>query len=367
MPNYGLNGLLKKNEPDWATIERFDWVEPMKNCPQDTIYHAEGDVWTHTRMVVFELMQLAEYQLLSEHERYILFLSALLHDIAKPPCTFEENGRITSPKHAAIGEKVVRELLWNADFEIREIIASLVRLHGLPIWSLDKLNPNRAVIASSLRVNNHLLYLLAKADALGRICEDKDDLLLRIDLFKEICLENECFYAHKTFHNTHSRYKFFQNEDENYPSVIFDDTAFEVIILSGIAGSGKDSFHEKHFSRYPSVSLDNIRKELKIKPTDKDGQGKVSQLAYERAKEFCRKKQSFVWNSTNLTSDLRSKLIRTLGVYNPKFKIKYIETTMENIFSRRHEEIPPSVLERMIRQLDMPQLTEVHEVEYFRT
>ncbi len=367
MPNYGLNGLLKNNEPDWASIEKFDWVEPMKNCPQDTIYHAEGDVWTHTRMVVFELMQLAEYQLLSEHERYVLFLSALLHDIAKPPCTFEENGRITSPKHAAIGEKVVRELLWNADFEIREIIASLVRLHGLPIWSLDKFNPNRAVISSSLRVNNHLLYLLAKADALGRICEDKDDLLLRIDLFKEICLENECFYAHKTFHNTHSRYKFFQNEDENYPSVIFDDTAFEVIILSGIAGSGKDSFHEKHFSRYPSVSLDNIRKELKIKPTDKDGQGKVSQLAYERAKEFCRKKQSFVWNSTNLTSDLRSKLIRTLGVYNPKFKIKYIETTMENIFSRRHEEIPPSVLERMIRQLDMPKLTEVHEVEYFRT
>ena len=149
MPNYVLNGLLNKGQPDWNVLESFDWVELMKKCPQDVIYHAEGDVWTHTRMVVHELLEDTDYQRLDDNAQYILFISALLHDIAKPICTFEENGRITSPKHAAIGEKVVREMLWNTDFEIREIIASLVRLHGLPIRSLEKLNPNRAVIASS--------------------------------------------------------------------------------------------------------------------------------------------------------------------------------------------------------------------------
>jgi predicted kinase len=257
-------------------------------------------------------------------------------------------------------------LLWNADIETRETIAALVRLHGLPIWSLEKQNPHQAAISSSLRVNNHHLYLLAKADANGRTCVDKDDLLLRIELFKEFCLENECFFTPKAFHNNHSRYKFFQQEDEQYPSVIFDDTKFDITILSGVAGSGKDSFYETHYYGKPTVSLDAIRQEFKIKATEKDAQGKVVQIAYERAKEFCRKKQSFVWNSTNLTKDLRSKLIRTLGVYNPCFKISYVETSMENIFSRRQNDIPMAVLERMIRQLDMPLLEEVHEVRYVR-
>ncbi len=365
-PNYILNGLLNNRQPDWAVIETFDWVEPMKACPQDAIYHAEGDVWTHTRMVVAELLNDADYQHLDSNAQYILFISALLHDIAKPVCTFEENGRISSPKHAVVGEKKARELLWNADFELRETIASLVRLHGLPIWSIDKNNPQRSVIASSLSVPNEWLYLLAKADAEGRECADKADLRLRVALFKELCLENDCFYQPKAFHNTHSRFKFFQTDTDSYPSMIYDDTQFEMIILSGIAGSGKDGIQQKHFKDYPSVSLDAIRAANKIKPTDKDGQGKVVQIAYEQAREFCRKKQSFVWNSTNLTLDLRSKLIRTLSVYNPYFKIYYVETPIEKVFSRRRSDIPVAILERMIQQLDMPLSTEVHEVKYLR-
>jgi predicted kinase len=339
----------------------------MKNCPQDAIHHAEGDVWTHTRMVVEALRQDADYQSLNAREQYMLFLAALLHDVAKPPCTFEENGRIVSPKHAAIGEKVAREILWDADFEIRETVASLVRLHGLPIWSLEKYNPHRAVIASSLRLNNHHLYLLSKADAMGRWCDTKDELLLRVELFKEFCIENDCFYEPKAFHNNHSRYKFFHNDDDNYPSPIFDDTQFEVILMSGIAGSGKDTYAEKHYAHLPMVSLDAIRTEFKIKPTDKEAQGKVAQIAYERAKEFCRKKQSFVWNSTNLSSDLRARLTRTLGVYNPYFRIIYVETALNNVFSRRKEDIKVSVLERMVKQLDIPLSTEAHEVIYVRT
>lgn len=366
VPNYVLNGLLNNGQPNWDVIESFDWVERMQECPQDAIYHAEGDVWTHTRMVIEELLNDTDYQRLEGNAQYILFISALLHDIAKPVCTFKENGRIKSPKHAAVGEKMTRELLWNADFEIREIITSLVRLHGLPIWSIDKNNPQRSVISSSLRLPNEWLYLLAKADAKGRNCADKADFLLRIELFKEICLENECFHNIKAFHNNHSRFKFFQTDIDNYPSMIYDDTAFEMIILSGIAGSGKDSIQKKDFKDYPSVNLDAIREIHKIKPTDKDAQGKVVQIAYEQAKEYCRKKQSFVWNSTNLTLDLRSKLIRTLSVYNPCFKIYYVETPIEKIFSRRQNDIPLDVLKRMIRQLDMPLSTEVHEVNCMR-
>lgn len=36
---------------DWpALLNQFDWVRAMVGVPQDPIYHAEGDVATHTRM-----------------------------------------------------------------------------------------------------------------------------------------------------------------------------------------------------------------------------------------------------------------------------------------------------------------------------
>ena len=172
-----MNILTPDNQPDWEKMEAFSWIDALKNCPQDAIWHAEGDVYTHTKMVVEALLSLPEFALFSEIEQKILLYAAIFHDIAKPLCTFEEKGRIVSPKHAKIGEKVAREMLWEADFPFREAVCSLVRLHGLPLWALEKKQPNAGVISASLRLKNSWLYALSKADVLGRECEDKADLL----------------------------------------------------------------------------------------------------------------------------------------------------------------------------------------------
>jgi predicted kinase len=134
--------------------------------------------------------------------------------------------------------------------------------------------------------------------------------------------------------------------------------------MSGIAGSGKDTFLQKN--KLPVISLDYFRQEMKISHGDKQGQGRMVQRAYELAKKYAAAKQSFIWNNTNLTADMRSKLINKLAVYNPFFKIIYIETSIENIFARRGEDIPLHKLEKMIQILDMSLLEEVHEVEYIR-
>jgi putative nucleotidyltransferase with HDIG domain len=358
MKNWILN-----NDINWQYLEQTDWLIAMMHCEQDSEWHAEGNVYIHTKMVVEQLQQLPEYQNFSESEKEILLLAALLHDVAKPQCTTIENGRIISPKHAKIGEKVARDLLWDMDFEKREQICALVRLHGLPLWSLEKSNPNRVVIASSLRVKNEYIYMLAKADVSGRICNDQTELLERVEFFKELCIENQCFTVIKAFHNNHSKFKYFQ-QDEVFPQHIFDDTKFEITILSGIAGSGKDTYAAKF--DLPIVSLDHIRKILKIKPDDKDGQGKVIQEAYTQAKILAAKKQSFIWNSTNLTKELRSKLINLLTPYNPRFKIVYIETSRAVILKHRQEHIPKTILEKMYRIIDIPLQEEVHEVVFIR-
>lgn len=335
----------------------------MAECPQEPEHHAEGDVWTHTRMVFQALIELPEYQSLGMEDQALLRAAALLHDVAKPICTQIENGRISSPGHAKTGERVVRELLWDSPLPLRERLCALVRLHGLPLWGFEKPDPIRAAILASWRIPNELTYILAKADVLGRICDTQSELLYRLELYRELCLENDCFSAPRPHFNDHSRFRYFWS-DETYPTEQYDNTAFEVVVLSGIAGSGKDTFYQRNYAHLPMISLDELRRELKIKPDDRSGQGKVAQTAYERAKEYCRRKQSFVWNSTNLTADMRARLIGTLRVYEPFFRVYYIETSEARVLERRVADIPRTVLERMRRQLEIPLVGEGHFLEW---
>jgi putative nucleotidyltransferase with HDIG domain len=359
-----MKDWIKNENINWQHLEQYAWVKPLRDCPQDPEWHAEGNVYIHTKMVADALVDLAGFKALNGEEKEILLFAALLHDVAKPQCTYtDEDGRIVSPRHAKVGEKVARDLLWDMDLTKRELVCSLVRLHGLPLWSLDKINPNRSVIEASLRVKNEWTYLLSTADVLGRICTDQADLLDKLEYFKELCIENECFSGEKVFHNAHSQFKFFL-KNEVYPPILFDDSLFTMVLLSGIAGSGKDTYSYK--LNLPIVSLDAIRQQLKIKPNDKSGQSKVIQEAYLQAKTHAGKRQSFVWNSTNITEEVRSKLINLIAPYNPYVKIVYIETSRENVYKSRHETIPAIVLEKMYRILEVPTRNEAHEVEYIR-
>jgi predicted kinase len=360
-----LSGLFLdiNGQPLWAKIRTTDWWRAMQTCMQEPDYHAEGDVATHTEMVVAALHELDDFQALSPYEQYILTAAALFHDIAKPICTIVEDGRISSPRHAKVGEKVVRELLWDIDFETREHIASLVRLHGLPLWILEKPNPYAAAIDASLRTPNKWIYLLAKADVIGRICADQAQFLERVEFFKAFCIEQNCFENAFAFANEHSKFRYFFTKNE-FPTDLYDDTVFYIELLSGIAGSGKDTYLRD--KKLPIISLDDLRRDLKVKHGDAHGQGLVIQKAYEMAKKYAAAKQSFIWNSTNLTTDMRSKLINLLSVYNPQFRITYIETSWQNIFTRRSSDIPAAALQKMIQILDMPLATEAHSVVYLR-
>ena len=82
--------------------------------------------------------------------------------------------------------------------------------------------------------------------------------------------------------------------------------------------------------------MDDLRKEMKVSHGDKTGQGRVVQQAYELAKKYAAAKQCFVWNSTNLTSDMRSKLINKLSVYNPFLKYNILKQ-VRKIFSLAEE------------------------------
>lgn len=353
---------------DWQAIQaQFSWIRAMADVPQDAIFHAEGDVLIHTSMVTKALIELPAWRALPPEERMLLFASALLHDVGKPSCTTVEDGRIRSRGHARIGERMTRQLFWDegVPFAQREYVARLVRLHGLPLQFLDKESPERAVFAASQSVQLAHLALLAEADVRGRICHDQPELLARVELFREFCTELACYQQPRQFADDFSRFVYFQSEqgDPNYAA--YDDTQFEVTLMVGLPGVGKDTWIRNHLADQPVITLDEIRKELKIAPGD--NQGAVVQLARQRARELLRKKHSFIWNATNIMRMRRQELINLITSYGGRTRIIYLDAPLHDILQRnqqRPEQVPNTIMSNFIRRMEVPDLIEAHRVEW---
>lgn len=357
---------------DWIAMEAaFDWLHEMRDVPQDAVWHSEGDVLTHTKMVVNALINLPEFQVLSEQDKHILVTAALMHDIEKRSTTTTEiqdgKERIVAPRHAKKGEFTARTILYKdiiTPFEIRESIAKLVRHHGAPLWAITKTNPRKFVIATSLEVNTAHVAMLAKADVLGRICEDAEDMLFRIDLFIELCKEHDCYGNPKIFASNYGRYLFLNKPEISPDYLPFEDLKMNVYIMSALPGSGKDTYLKKNLN-LPILSLDDIRRALKISPTDKKKNGLVIQLAKEKAKVFLRSQTDFVFNATNITQEMRQKWIDLFTDYKAKAHIIYIEVPYATLIKQNHNrthKVPVAVIEKMIRKLEIPTYKEAHEV-----
>jgi putative nucleotidyltransferase with HDIG domain len=361
--------LLFLEEPyQWDKLAAtFDWLKALKDCPQDAIYHAEGDVFIHTRMVVDALLSLPAWQQLDQSTRSILFAACLLHDIGKPKTTvIEENGRITSRGHAKKGEFMVRQILADVHrpFTFREQICKLVRHHGLPLWFFEKADPQKTVIGASLVVNTEWLAWVAEADIRGRICADQNELLYKVDLFREFCKENNCYGKPYTFPSDHSRFLYFHKEDATYPAYeAFDDTQFDVYLMLGLPGSGKDTWILNNHPDLPVVSLDAIREHMGIAPTD--NQGPVMQAAKEYARVFMRKKQSFIWNATNVVRRTRSELIDLFTTYGGRTTIVYMDKPINTVISQNWERsrvVPEHIIYRFFEKLEPPDVSEARQV-----
>lgn len=368
-PKYEIGKAL-----DWRDLtQAYSWIADMQGVPQDAIWHAEGDVYIHTQMVVDSLIQLPEFESLSDQDKHILVAAALLHDVEKRSTTVEEEidgtRRLVSPRHAKKGEFTARGILYkemDTPFAIREQVCKLVRLHGLPIWAITKAQPNQAVIYASTVVNTRHLALLAKADVLGRICHDKAELLFKIDLFKELCKANDCFGKVKEFKSNYGRFLYFNKKEISIDYEPYDDLICTVTVMCALPGSGKDTYIRRNLA-LPELSLDNIRRAYKISPKDKKKNGQVIQLAKEKAKAFLRAKTSFVFNATNITSEMRGRWINLFTAYKARVKIIYVEVpyqTLKRQNANRVHKVPSSVLDKMIAKLEIPTLKEAHDIEF---
>lgn len=369
---------------DWEALHRGvlgTLFQRMEATQQNPRWHGEGDVWVHTRMVCEALAALTAFRSLPEKQRRALALAALLHDVGKVPNTRLEDGQWTSPGHSATGMHMARELLWQSFdmcgtsdmLALRETVCLLIRYHMLPLHILEQDEPEKRLMRIAAEgqlvslFSLELLCLLSEADVRGRIAPDQLECLDLVQLCAQTAEAAGCLKAPVAFIDAHTQHAFFRGRNVYPDQPLYDDTWGCVTILSGLPGTGKDTWVSQHGGGLPVISLDNLRLQMKISPTDRDRQGEIAQAAQAQARVYLRAKQPFIWNATNITSATRQKIAELCENYGASVRIVYLETAWEENLRRnagRSACVPEHVIGRMLGKLTLPQRWEARQVEW---
>ena len=145
----------------------FPEVEALTGVPQSPLHHPEGDVWTHTMMVLDEAAKLREEAEYPEG----LMMSALVHDFGKAVSTVVDGGRIRAIGHEKTGIAPAKRFLRRISGENRleRYVLNMVELHMKP----NRMAADGAGVKSTSRMFDQSvcpgdLLLLAKADHFGK-------------------------------------------------------------------------------------------------------------------------------------------------------------------------------------------------------
>lgn len=380
-----LYELLPKNDLDFEYIINGilkPYKEDLKNTHQELAWHGEDDVLTHTILVLKELVNLRDYQTLSKIEQLTVFLAACFHDVGKITCTKVIDGKIRSYNHGKVGSRMVRSYLYKELglggkkelLNLREAICLLIKYHSNPVYTAFDNDAERKILMISANselvplFTIKLLCILSTADVLGRIGNEKEEQVEKINYFKELSKELGVFDTYYKFSNNHSRFKYLNKELDWYKDELYCNYKCNVILTVGLPGTGKDTYIEKNYQNMKVISLDGIRDELRIKP--QEDESRVITIAKNRAKECLRCGISFVWNATNMSNMTRNGLISLFHDYHACVKIIYLETSYDECLKRnqnRIKEVPLKVIEKMLNSLVIPEIFEADEVEWITT
>ena len=377
--------LLPKMDEKTVDFERIKetilspFYHGLISTMQNPLYHAEGNVYTHTEMVTQALVETDQFGKEEKSVRLCLFLAALFHDVGKIKTTRLENGAWTSPHHAEAGERAVRAYLWNElglsgtkeRVLLREAVCSYIRYHMKPSYLPEYTNARRTALRYASEgellplFSLFRLCLLAEADARGRISDDLASSLEKIAFTRELIREYACENGAYPFPTRHTKFSYLSGKNISPELAFYDDTKFEVVMLSGLPGVGKDTYISDRLHGMREISLDKIRTQMKISPSEP--QGAVIAHAREQARELLRKQIPFVWNATNLTDEVRQNQVELFSKYGARTKIIYLECDYgENLLRNRNREayVPEQVIERLVSKTRPPRPYEAHSVEW---
>ena len=191
--------LLKAEKPSifFEILRQMDqldhWFPELKaliGVPQNPVYHSEGDVWTHTMMVLDEAAKLRH----RAANPYWFMLAAVAHDFGKAICTEERGGVLHAYDHEIKGLPLAETFLRRITGEAKLIdyVLNLCEYHMKPNTVAGAQSAEKVTTRMFDRsVDPEGLICLALADDRGRITQkpatDHEAFLYeRLEFFKEL-------------------------------------------------------------------------------------------------------------------------------------------------------------------------------------
>ena len=175
-PSKGIQAL-----EDMGVLDKhFSEIADLKGTHQREDYHAEGDVFTHTKMTLDEAAEIIK-RFPDEKDKTIIMLATLCHDLGKP-ATATPDGRAIG--HEEAGVEVAESLLnkLTDDKEIINTVLPIVENHLKP----PQFYRNKAGDAAFRRlINKHglkfveLLSAVSEADVRGRLNKAPDGTITK--------------------------------------------------------------------------------------------------------------------------------------------------------------------------------------------
>jgi len=172
-PSIGVEWLR-----DLHVIDKlFPELASLIDVRQDPVWHPEGDVFVHTKLVIDEARKLIHD--LSYPKQVTVMLAALAHDFGKPATTefIDEHWRSRGHEEAGVSPTIAFLDRLNVNslegYDVRGQVVALVKEHLKPGEFYKKQDEvsDGAFRRLARRCEPDLLYRVAKADSLGRNTE----------------------------------------------------------------------------------------------------------------------------------------------------------------------------------------------------
>lgn len=190
--------LLKARKPSvfFEVLRQMDqldfWFPELKaliGIPQPPEHHAEGDVWTHTMMVLDQGAHMRD----RAANPYWFMLACITHDFGKTLCTEEIHGKLHAYAHEVKGlplaEGFLRRL--TGESKLVEYVLNLTEYHMKPnVVAAARSSVKATNKMFDLSVDPEGLICIAIADHTGRIAPDchtthESFLMERLTIFRE--------------------------------------------------------------------------------------------------------------------------------------------------------------------------------------
>ena len=149
---------------------------------------------------------------------------------------------------------------------------------------------------------------------------------------------------------------------------------FNLIVMVGIAGSGKTTYAEDWIERHPDyclIATDSIREEIYGDASIQDNARRIFRIAHERLRQRLELGQSVIFDATSLTKKARKALLDIANEYPYVRKIAcFIDTPIPICIARqamRARKVPEDVIRRQGARLEVPQEAEGFDKVWIHT